>query len=211
MIDEKVVDTTTQETVDTETQDKDTVEAQDLVTLIEHYKAEAAKYKEEAKNAYKKRDEIKKEYRAVKENSQESDEVKKHIEQLQKQLDEKELFIKNIEFERTKENKLKSLIQVAKEQGLKESYIDKLEKFVDLDEVDPAKNATMRYQLDIMRSNFPDLFSDNGKKIDKAMPMPNLKTAPQSLYLDQYNAEKRKGIKADMKKLMELKKLIDGE
>ena len=179
----------------------------DLEELVNHYKSEANKYKEEAKKAFQKRDEVKKSLRETKQND-DNDELLLHLETLKQQLQEKEQTLANIELEKERNSKLSEIKQVAKEQGMKDIYLDKLDKFVDLDQINVSKKATMKYQIESIRASFPDLFGEAGKRIDNALPSPNLTTGGNISFQEEYNKEKRKGINADMNKLIELKRLM---
>jgi DNA repair exonuclease SbcCD ATPase subunit len=215
---DKVVDAT-QETAETEAQDTEIVDVASLQErlsnveeLLEHFKSEASKYKEEAKRAFEKRDKVKNELKTVKQADNRNEEIEAHIRTLEEKLTQREQELLTIRNESTKKEKVDALKKVAKEQGLKELYLDKLDRFVDLDEVDTSKAATLRYQVDIIRSNYPDFFQATGKEIDSALPAPRLGSGdPLNQAIAEFKQLKSKGLRLtndEAAKLAELYKYI---
>lgn len=188
-----------------------------LQEMVEHLTGENKKIKSDlkyreqvAKEAIEKRDRIANEHKQLKQNANKDDDMIQHLEKLQTELKKKDDLLKQIEFEKSKTEKLAALTKVAREQGLKENYLDKLDRFINLDEIDATKAATLRYQIDIFKSNYPDMFQANGKSVDSALPTPKLATDPVSQYKEAFAKEQKKGLNADINKLYELAKLIDG-
>ena len=221
----KAMDVVTEEMVDAEKteenqevgQDEHTSEnvdtrLQQMDELVDHYKNETSRWKTEAQNAFTSRDRAKAKLRQKEDKGEQinSTDYQKHIDSLQKELKEKEDKINSFEHEKEKNKKMKIVMEISKEAGVKERYLDKLDRFLNLDEIIPGKEASsIRYQLDTVKNNFPDLFGASGKELEDAFPAPNFRTDGSiEHYKQEYAKEHSKGLDADPEKLMKLYDII---
>lgn len=169
--------------------------------------------KQESKKAFEKRDKINEQLKASKEVERSKDDLQLYVQDLEKQLAEKDKALQTINDTAVANKKLAALKEVAIQQGIKEAYLDRLDKFVDLSEVDPEKPVSLRISVDSVKNSFPDLFSANSDAVDRALPNPKLTTGALN-YDEQYQAllnthpSKRKP--DHYQKLAELKELMQG-
>lgn len=178
----------------------------------EHWRTEADKFREQAKEAFAKRDKVKSDLRAAKESSSGKDELEEHVQKLEAKLQEKDNLLNQLEQNKIRNAKLNALQEVAKTQGLKELYLDKLERFVDLEEVDPEKKVSLRIAVDSIKSSYPDFFSATGETVDNALPNPKLNSSGTGTYKEQYakmlTVPRHERTAEWAAKLVELKELI---
>lgn len=170
--------------VQSETQDNSSVSAEELVS---YWKSEAEKYRNEAQNAFQARDKIKAKLKEEKASVEQKDDLLRRLEDMESQLQEKDRYINDIKVKQETQAKLDALRAVAKKQGLKDVYVDKLDKFVDLTDVDPQKEISLKLAVDSVRTSFPDLFSANGESIDKSLPNPKLSSGSAGALKDEYD------------------------
>jgi len=143
--------------VKTEVKAEGNTELEKVTRLLEYEREEKAKalsdleyHKSEAKKAFEKRD------KAVA-----GTDTEDYIEQYKAM---KIKYEKSIEDNETikasiiKEKKMIVLTAAAKNAGLKPAYLDKLELFVDMSEINHDKEVSIEYALDKFQKAYPDLF-----------------------------------------------------
>jgi len=194
--------------------------AEELLEALKKAEEDAIYYKEQANQAFEKRDkeigimkrQMKEQSKAKKDESKAASDLEKLVEGLQAQLEEKDKIIADIKLTETRNEKLGALKNYAREHGLKEAYLDRLDKFINLDEVDPGKKVSLRIAVDTVKQNFPDLFSTNSEAVDRALPNPKLKADGGVNYKERYQAlldtPVAKRAPDHFQKLAELKELI---
>jgi hypothetical protein len=160
--------------------------------------------KDQSKKAFEKRDKVKDEIRKL----SKTDDKVEYIETLKKQNKELEDRIAIDDRNKVIAKKLDVVKRIAKEKGLQEIYFDKIDKFVDVDDIMEGKEEiTAKMQIDIMMSSFPDLFGTNasskivGQATGKA---PSTYSKYSNNLQEQYEAEVMKGTQADMSVLHKL-------
>jgi DNA repair exonuclease SbcCD ATPase subunit len=167
-----------------------------------HFKAEAERWQGEAKNAFKARDELK---QKVREPAPAPD-TAAQMEQLYKTLQEKEAQLEAIAKEQAVKERTRVLRKVAKAQGIKENYLDKLDKFVDLNVIDPEKDITASIAVEGIRSSYPDFFLDKGTQM-QSQTNPRLPSTSVGDLQAQYDKALRN--KAPIAELMALRQKIE--
>lgn len=138
-------------------------ENQELKATLQDLKGEVEKLQSEAKNAFKKRDELKDQVRGQKD-------WEATLERIQSERDDFEAQLTNIKQEAEKTQKLEAFKRVAKKHGFKEGYLDKIDKFVDISTLNPEKEISLNIAVESVKSEFPDLFGANSKTVDGALP-----------------------------------------
>jgi DNA repair exonuclease SbcCD ATPase subunit len=187
MPEEKKVDAeNTEETQETLSLEVLQEQLSELKKQNEHLAESVKFHKEEARRAFEKRDEVKESLRTVtKEKQSSKEDLTKYVQDLETQLKEKDAKLQTIDQQRFVDKKLSILKDVARKQGMKETYLDRLDKFVDLDDIDPEKEISARIAVDTVRNSFPDLFAANSEAVDRALPNPKL-SATGGDYKKQY-------------------------
>lgn len=184
----------------------ETVKETDYKELATHLQEEVNKWKNEAKNAFNKRDKTNDEMRLLKD----QDQVLAHFDKIKAENDSLKNELLTVRVEAERKTKLDALQRVAKEQGIKERYLCSLDKFVNLDEINTEKPVTMRFAVETVKSSFPDFFGVPGEQLDKQIPTPKPVTSVKETLQKQYQDELNKSYhERDMKKLIDLKKMIE--
>lgn len=120
---------------------------------IERYKAEAAKWQTEAKDAFESRDKAKKTKA-----SDSSTEMLAQYESMKVELAQSQQSLLDIKTARVNEQKLTLVKSKAMEMGLKDNYLDTLNKFINVDQVNLDEPISAELELDAMKKQLPDLF-----------------------------------------------------
>jgi hypothetical protein len=168
-------------------------------TETEKLKTEAVSWKAKFEDSISSRDKAKEKARTV-------EEVQAFAEKLSAENETWKKKFETIEKDQIKTKKLSALSAVAKEAGLKDHYHPMLEKFVDLDMVDPEKDVSSKFIINQMKSSYPDLFGTAGVA-GKAFSTPKLTTGVD--YKATYEAEVSKPHnQRDMKLIKELAELL---
>lgn len=169
-------------------QDPKDSELEKLRRLVEYKDKEIQKLTNEAKKAFESRDNVKQQMKQA-----QAEDAAAMIEDLKAQIEERDRKLQDIENQRTKEIKLNALTEYAKKAGLKERYFDKLDRFVDLNNINPEEPITIEHTVDVFKSSMPDLFDTQPTEATRAWEVPKLNSgAALSDYEAKYQEELRK-------------------
>lgn len=205
---ERVEESTNQQGVQTPENTNKSTPDQDVHELVEHYRAEAMRYKERAgylesemKNALQKRQETKDKA------SEGKGELLDYIEKLQSEKEALQSQLTGLTQAQVKTEKLSKVKEAFMEAGANPEFVDKLSSTVNLDDVDLDRPVTLKYMVDKTRTEWGPLFVNTSGKVDASIPAPHLRAenvgSVESIK-KQLAEESAKGAKADFVKLKEL-------
>lgn len=215
--------TETDVNVQVETENSNEInELERIKELLDIAKEENAKLKSDlefkekaAKEAFQARDRIKQKLRETESNKSSVDvsEFEIRIKQMEEERDSLKSQIELIQKEKEKETKLEFVKQLAKEAGIKDNYINKIDKFLSLEDIRQDKPNMAKTHIENLKKEYPDFFGTLSKDLDHALPAPNLKDSGTMSMIDQlkkeYAIEVKKGLSADFDKLEKLKMAIN--
>lgn len=152
------------------------LQIQELQESNAHLKESLEYQKNENKKAYDKRQKLSDEVKTLKATDSSKDDLVKYIEDLEGKVSSRDAQLLEISTREEFGKKIGALKDTASKLGLKDTYLERLDKFVDMSEIDHEKPVSMRIAVDTMKTNYPDLFSTNGHSVDAALPSPKLGT-----------------------------------
>lgn len=180
------VDTKAQENQEVSELDQIKSQLAELSEINAHLSEQVKYHQTEAKKAFENRDKARNELKAIQKDST-KDELAKYVEKLENELKDRDTRLTQIEQESSKRTKLDAVMKVAREKGLKDQYFERLERFIDLDDVNPEKEVSVKLAVEAVKNSYPDLFSTNSVAVDRALPNPKL-SATGGDYKAQYEA-----------------------
>ena len=181
-------------------------ELADIKELNAHLKGEVQKYKNEAKQAFEKRDKKVEEMSILKD----QDKLVSYAETLKAEKEGLEKQLQDIRLQAERKEKMELVQKTAKEYGLKDRYAGMLEKLINLDEVDTTKPVTMRLAIDAIKNDIPDIFGMPGTDLDKSLPSMKPMAGTKALAQVEYDKIKNNPNRTaeDLQRAFELAELL---
>lgn len=181
-------------------------ELADLKEMNTHLKGEVQKYKNEAKQAFEKRDKKVEEVSVLKD----QDKLVAYAETLKADKENLEKQLQEIKIQAERKAKMELVQKTAKEHGLKDRYAPMLEKLINLDEVDVSKPITTKYAIEAVKNDIPDFFGMPGADLDKSIPSMKPVAGTKALAQAEYDKIKNNPNRTaeDTKRAFELAELL---